>query len=137
MKIIEEYPPNIGTIERTFGPIVKQGGIVFTYGDTLYNPHRLNIEDHLLAHEQVHTLQQGDNPGSWWYRYLTEIPFRLEQEIEAYAVQYRFVKEHFNNKIVKWFIDRIATDLSSEIYGKMIAKWQAETRIRQISKKIG
>ena len=103
-------------------------------GDILYNPSKVEIQNHLLAHEQVHTIQQGDNPEAWWQRYLTDIPFRLEQEIEAYAVQYRYVRDNFNNKALKWFLDRIASDLSSSMYGNIIGKWEAETKIRQISK---
>jgi hypothetical protein len=134
MKIIEEYPPNIKQIESALGKVVMNGGIVFTWGEILYNPSKLKIQDHLLMHEQVHQLQQEKmGIDNWWATYLYDPKFRLEQEIEAYAVQYKFVKSRYTVKSYEMFLDLIGNDLSSSMYGNIIGKHQAMTRIRKLT----
>lgn len=42
----------------------------------------------LIAHEMVHVRQQAATGWlAWWWRYLTDESFRLDQELEAYRVQ--------------------------------------------------
>ena len=64
----------------------------FTYGNTLYNPSRLTLDEFFMAHEEVHALQQT-NPAEWWNSYLSNPEFRKEQEVEAYYVQYKLFCE--------------------------------------------
>lgn len=128
MKIVTDYPPNIEKIKEVFD---FEGKVpCFTYGNTLYNPSGNPVSASLLKHEEVHVRQQGENPEGWWDRYLTDIPFRLEQEIEGYQAQYREAK--------KWIKDRnelyryarnLASDLSSPMYGSIISVQEALTKI--------
>lgn len=128
MKIVTDYPPNIEKIKEVFDFTGKVP--CFTYGDTLYNPSGNPVSASLLAHEEVHVKQQGDDPESWWDRYLVDVPFRLEQEIEGYKAQYKEAK--------KWIKDRnelfryargLAHDLSSPMYGNIINSQEALTKI--------
>ena len=42
----------------------------------------------LEAHEQVHCDRQGRNPDGWWNRYLSDIKFRLDEEVLAHKAEY-------------------------------------------------
>ncbi len=118
MKIVKEYPPNIKYIEKAFK---LHYGIIFAYGDTLYNPDDGKINKPLLEHEKVHSKQQGDNPDKWWGRYLVDIDFRASQEIEAYQRQYRVGKNEIKDREkLNLFAMGLARDLSSEMYGNIM-----------------
>lgn len=130
MKTLNEYPPNIEEIRKVLTP---PKDVIFTYGDTLYNPDKIEIPDHLYVHEETHKKQQTD-PIAWWDRYLKDSEFRLEQELEAYVAQYVFFKETHNDKQSKLLLEDIATHLSSSMYGNIINFHKAESRIRHSAK---
>lgn len=88
MNIVIAYPPNIAEIRTRFR-LPPGAGIIFAYGDTIYNPDGISISPFLLAHEQTHQRQQGCDPAGWWHRYLADLPWRLDQELEAHRVEYR------------------------------------------------
>ncbi len=124
MKQKFEFPPNIDKIRARFD--IEGKPVVFTYGDTLYNPHKGNIERHLYVHEETHVKQQGDNPEAWWDEYMTNDQFRLAQEVMAYRNQYNYIKDTLKNReVVNKFLNKIASDLSSEIYGNICTKSEA------------
>ena len=130
MKIEINYPPNIEKIKERFD--LGNRSVVFTYGDTLYNPSGVTIPDHLIVHEQTHTKQQVD-PVAWWDRYLKDDAFRLSQELEAYRNQYQFVKGTVNNKNIAFsFLLSVAKDLSSELYGNIISMNEAVKKIENL-----
>ena len=135
MQIVKDYPPNIELIKANFQ---ISGNTVFCYGDTLYNPGGYKISSDLLAHEKVHQKQQGNDPSGWWRRYIEDKAFRLSQEVEAYRKQFRVYKNSlghisFKNRLEKEqaFLNRIATDLSSALYGSLISLPEAKRRIEQ------
>ena len=118
MKIVNEYPPNIKEIKKRFD--VPRNAI-FTYGD-LYNPNGVEISEHLLRHEEVHAKQQGDNPEVWWERYFEDSEFRLSQELVAYRKQIKSFKASTKNREeIAQYIFRLASDLSSKMYGSIIS----------------
>lgn len=98
----------------------------------IYNPYAQTLTEDLIEHEKVHMRQQGNDPALWWKRYLDDNEFRLSQELEAYQVQYAWIKEHFNRETRRRFLKTIAKDLSSVIYGHIITQEKAEERIRQL-----
>jgi len=130
MKEVYEFPPNMDAITKTFGSL--PANVIFTYGDTIYNPSQGFIDTYLMTHESVHTKQQGDKVEEWWWRYLNDKKFRLDQEIPAYHNQYN----HFcrNKKDPhKWemFLERLALDLSGRIYGELCTLEEARKYIKQ------
>lgn len=130
MRIVPGYPPNIESIRAAFDLTGKKP--VFAYGHLLYNPHDLPIEDHLMAHEEVHERQQVAYGGisTWWFRYISDAAFRLEQEIEAYREQYRFVKRTIKDRnAVARFLHSIASDLSGPMYGNITSYADAAKEI--------
>ena len=130
MDIVVDYPPNYDSILAKF-PSIKGLPVVFAYGDKLYSPTGAMISADLKVHEVTHMQQQGSDPEGWWKRYLAEPEFRLNQEIEAYRNQFRFYCRAFKdgNQQMKTLI-RLATDLSSPMYGSLISHQDAMTLIR-------
>ena len=121
MNIEIGYPPNYEKIKSRL-TVEKNKKIVFTYGDTLYNPSNGFVSKDLEVHEKTHIKQQAmSTPDKWWEFYLTEDLFRLDQEVEAYRNQYRYFKQ---NSVIKdripQLLERLAHDLSSPVYGNII-----------------
>ncbi len=133
MKIINEYPPNYAQVVQYLGS-VEDSKPFFAYGDTIYNPFKQEITKDFEIHEETHSKQQGGNPHNWWYKYLTEPEFRLEQEIEAYGTQYAYVKTIANRKITDWLKENFAKALSGPLYGNLLTYHQAESRINRYAK---
>ena len=129
MKILYEYPPNIDKIREVF-PLHK--GVIFTYGDTIYNPDKGKITSELIKHEETHEKQQGNNIDEWWNKYLNDKKFRLEQEIEAYRNQYKYILENYNRQMRKLLLKDIAKHLSSAMYGYLISEEDATEIIKKV-----
>lgn len=117
MKIVTAFPPNYDKIKERF-PIGDRTDVVFTYGDTLYNPSNVALPADLQIHEQTHMAQQV-NPEEWWERYMADSVFLLSQEVEAYRNQYRFFRSQVKDRNrVAGFLHRLASALSSSMYGR-------------------
>ena len=130
MKIIEYYPPNYEAICEAIPSVRDKKDVVFTYGDTIYNPYGGEIQDHLDLHESTHERQQGAiGVEEWWNKYLSDKKFRLEQEIEAYHIQYQFVFKEYGRAVATNFLREIANDLSGGMYGNVLDRKQARKAI--------
>lgn len=131
MKIVASKPP-----EDILAMILGNGmrptsSVVYTVGDTIYVPNgNVNLPDHLIEHERVHFIQQGDDIRGWWGRYVTDPYFRIEQEAEAYGMQYkvicRTVKDRNRRNSI---LLELAGYLSSPIYGSVIGRNDARKMI--------
>ncbi len=129
MRIIIKNPPNIEKI-REILPI-GDAKMIFCYGDIIYNPHNLEIADHLKIHEQKHSEQQKGNPKEWWDKYLTNSEFRLSQESMAYKEQYQFAKKFIKDRnVLARFLWTIASDLAN-LYNVNISHSEAMKQIKQ------
>jgi len=135
MKIINENPP-----EKLLNAIINNGmrphaNVIFTYGDTIYNPGGQDIPDHLIEHEGTHYKQQGNDPDAWWGRYLTDQYFRIEQESEAYARQFAYICATVKDRNQR---HRICLDLAGilagPLYGNVIGQMNAYQKIKSLSK---
>lgn len=93
---------------------------VWTYGDTIYNPHLKELDGAIVTHEEVHEQQQGKAPAQWWTDYLEDPNFRFSQELAAYQAQYQFAKAAIKdrNQLAK-YLYAIASDLSGGMYGRL------------------
>lgn len=137
MKLQQGLPPNIDLIDMVFHT-KDNPYVVYTYGDTLYGlgVTEHNVDMHLWVHESIHERQQGNDPESWWNRYLNDKSFRLSQEVEAYTAQilsYNRYHKDRNNQAV--FLLKIAGDLASEIYGSMVSQREAVVLLNKAVKK--
>lgn len=129
MKIIDDYPPNYKEIADTFN-LTGRPGIVFTYGDVLYNPSGAKIDLHLMKHEETHMHEQRKiGRDAWWKRYLVDQEFRLEQELKAYRAQHKCLKQNYPRDYRRLVTQQIAKDLSSKMYGNIVTKEEAKRLI--------
>lgn len=128
MIIKKAYPPNIDAIAKVFGRNNLQHA-VFTYGNTVYSPSGTKLPPHLVEHEHTHVEQQTD-PEAWWSRYLADPQFRLEQELEAYRAQYKFIVNNLNRAERRRLVKKISKDLASPLYGNIISSREAEELIK-------
>lgn len=148
MEILHTFPPNYDAICLFFPSVAENKYAVFAYDGVVYNPYCRELLPDLIAHEAVHMRQQVECGGaeSWWFRYLTDASFRLEQEIEAYAEQYRFVMRAYDderervrsvpigrNRFSSYTLDSMARALSSADYGTIISFDHAKSRIKNYS----
>ena len=125
MNIVKAYPPNIEDIRKFLAPSPYA---VFTYGDTIYTPivtSELSLD--LIAHEEIHCKQQGNDPRGWWIEYLSNPQFRLEEEIMAYRRQWQIIKGS-PDQYMRFHL--IAKDLSSPMYGSIITYEEARKMLK-------
>jgi len=86
LKVLKDYPPNILAIDAHFHTIGKP--ILYTYGDTIYNPLGVEMPDWLAAHEFTHVMQQAKSgPEAWWQRYIEDQEFRYTEELAAHRTE--------------------------------------------------
>lgn len=132
MKILKQDPPHQirYQCEKAFDLTGTEPA--FMYGDTLYNPFGKQLDDTLLAHESVHSMQQGDDPLKWWHQYLKDKDFRFKQELEAYRVQYRVAKDLIPDRNdVARLLFKMSSDLSSPMYGDIVGRIEALKLIKK------
>lgn len=131
MNEVREYPPNYSEIKEAF----DLSGVkpLFPYGDTLYNPHKVKITDHLWVHERAHQRQQREvGVERWWEKYIKDPEFRLAQEIEAYGKQYEFINNaDIPRKRKDDFLNALALAVSAKMYGNIISTGEAKSKIRR------
>lgn len=126
--IRKTLPPNIEAIKAML-PI--SGKEIFAYDNVIYNPSGSKLGPELIAHEQVHFRQQGNDPAGWWVKFLDDPQFRLEQELEAHRVEYRtFCKHNRDRNRQILFLQFISRRLASPIYGSILTVAQAMKKIK-------
>lgn len=105
-------------------------GVIFTYGPMIYCKYELSLAK--MVHENVHVYQQGEDPKAWWEKYFEDVSFRLNQEVEAYRAEAKFVKSNIKdrNKAAR-LINQMAVDLSSSMYGNICTMNEARNLIKQ------
>ena len=132
MKTSHNYPPNYDEICKVF-KIRGITNVVFTYGDTLYNPGKNTITGDLREHEETHAVQQENFPGgpaAWWKKYLEDVEFRLNQEVKAYQRQYQYCCEKYTRQERRKCLRFFAKSLSGPVYGNSVSESRAEQLIQ-------
>lgn len=128
MRDVFDYPPNIHQIRRVF-PLT--GREIFAWGNIIYNPSASTLTPELLAHEEVHKVQQGNDVEGWWDRYLVDVQFRYRQELEAHRAEFKeFCKSRPNRVRKRVFLKQLARRLSSPMYGSVVTFEKARKLIK-------
>lgn len=134
LPVIPQFPPNFPAIVAVM-PEAQQPGVIFAYGTRVYCPSGDGspLPRELEAHEAVHLKRQQEydgGPGAWWDKYLTDIEFRLAEEILAHRAEYAmFCKRHLCQIKRGEARRRIARKLAAPLYGKLISQDAAEIAI--------
>jgi len=128
VKIVETFPPNVDKIRAVF-PLT--GHELFAYGDTIYHPRGGKLPPALIAHEEVHGRQQGDDVEGWWARYLVDPNFRLKMELEAHRVEYQLMVGTARTRNMRRLaLSHIARKLSAPLYGRLITFDKAKKALK-------
>lgn len=131
LREINDRPPNFEAIAAVF-PGAHGEGVIFAYGNAIYNPNNTEIPPYLWAHERVHCERQLDiGVEVWWDRYLTDGQFRYHEELLAHRAEWKSMKDnihhrHHRRKMLKLLAERLAHPL----YGRMVSKEKALRDIR-------
>lgn len=95
--------------------------VIYTYGDTIYNPANTYLSQEIIEHEHTHMLQQAQTEGgpeAWWKRYFDDMGFRIAQEAQAYGRQYYiFCINNLDGNVRLRYLVKIASVLASPMYG--------------------
>lgn len=131
MKIAIARPPNWDEILKVF-PVAGKA-VIFTFGDTIYNPEGILIGPALVAHEACHSVRQAKHPGkadAWWQTYLEDPAFRLAEEVPAHHAEYRnyISRQRDRNEHAK-YLHNVALRLSGPLYGGITSLNQAKRLI--------
>lgn len=115
--VIHEKPPNYDEIVAEI-PRAAEDGVIFAYHPAVYVPSGRPLSVPLLVHEQTHLRQQEKDPIGWWKRYLVDLDFRFEQELEAHQAEYRaFCELHKDRNSRAIYLGMISRRLASSLYG--------------------
>lgn len=132
-KVLKAFPPNFTTLTKAFPQIKGRAGqgIIFAYGDRIYNPSGHPLGQQVLAHENEHCKRQNAmGVGSWWDAYMVNIKFRLEEEVLAHRAEWDAYQQYVTRladqeDYLKMMIER----LSGQLYGYMCTKAEAQALI--------
>lgn len=105
MKIEIANPPLFDEILKVF-PKAAGPGVIFAWGDTIFNPSGIEIPPALLAHEEVHGHRQrnlsydsvSSNVEEWWQKYLADPEFRYNEELHAHAAELNSLKRSVKDR---------------------------------------
>jgi len=131
MKILIEYPPIIDKIDEAFK--CRDDQVIYAWGDTIYNPHGIQIPQFLIEHEKAHGRRQAEGIEAWWDKYIEDVEFRYNEELIAHATEHKFrlrgVKDRNEQSRI---LMQSASRLVSPLYGKMTNLNQAMKDIKAI-----
>lgn len=132
MLIARAKPPNYDAIAAAFPAIIGRKGVIFCYGNTIYNPDNETISSALIAHENVHRLQQGEDIEGWWRKYMDDPKFRFEQELPAHKAEYaEYIADPRVGRVNRrLYLTHLARRISGDLYGKMISLDRARACIK-------
>lgn len=126
--ISHKKPPHFWIMKLVFKSDWER--IAFAFGDTIYSKYPL--PDHFIHHERIHLHQQKySKVYAWWwlFRYITSKKYRYAMELEAFTRHWGFFKDRYpHDKFM--FLNRIAENLSGELYGNMVTKQEAIEAIK-------
>ena len=88
VKVIIAEPPNVAEIDKVFP--LRGTGIIYAFGDKIYNPAGAKIPPFLFAHEGAHGDRQISIFGidRWWRQYLDDADFRYHEEVIGHAAEF-------------------------------------------------
>lgn len=130
--ISTDVPPVYEEALKKFGKAANfDNGIVYTYGNVVHVKKGV-LRDDVEAHETIHVVQQMNYPGGpseWWKRYMSDSEFCLEQELEAYRAQYKFVEKKYPKR-QHWEMLRFYAKCLTSLYDLKVDLLQAINLIK-------
>lgn len=141
MKIIKAFPPIYAELTRHF-PIKGVSGILYAWGDRIYNPSGVTVPEWLMAHETVHGERQSHvfhptNPAlgtewekdailTWWQRYIHDHFFRLNEEVPAHQKEWEVINAmKIPGDTKERYLLNMANRLSGPLYNHLVGHGEA------------
>lgn len=124
VKLSTEKPLIYDKLRDKFN-VLWDDGVIIANGDTIYCKYQVPPEK--VVHELVH-LKQQEKIGKdlWWELYLAKDSFRLEQEVEAFQKEYKFICDNIKDRNGRFeYLYECARILSSKQYGPMCSMSEA------------
>lgn len=118
--VIHSKPAIFDKCEKVFG--ISWENTIFAVYPHIHSKYALT--DDIIEHELVHMQQQLDvGVDKWWKIYFDDRQQRLKWELEAYKVQYQFLKRKNTMNKAQLFnkVDFWASNLSGKTYGHLIS----------------
>ncbi len=130
MNIVIDFPPIYDEIRSVF-PMAGRG-VIFAWGNKIYNPSNVYIPPQLIAHEREHGRRQGSDIRGWWGHYLDEKEFRLAEEILAHIVEMEYLLGPKSNRQTRRQILRSTSKrLANPLYRYGISRAQAQVLLKR------
>lgn len=125
-RVIKAYPPNFNELAKTF-PIKGKPGIIYAYGERIYNPSGVVIRPWVIAHETVHcTRQLLYGLANWWIDYAMYKTFRLEEEVLAHKREWtEITNSSMSQRDKSRYLAMMVERLSGPLYGSMVSQQEA------------
>ncbi len=120
----------IAAVFRVYG----RKDVIYSWGERIYNPHDNIISPQLLDHEAVHGRRQTSDESKirdWWKRYMEDIPFRFEEEIEAHQAEYAWFMTYGTRHQRRAALKQVATRLCGPLYGYLCNPAKARAILRR------
>lgn len=129
-----ELPPNFEAIVEKI-PRAAEKGVIFAYSPAVYVPSGRPLPPHLVEHEKTHLEQQGADPAGWWKRYLDDLNFRFDQELEAHVAEYdEFCRTRRDRNVRSSYLHAIARRLAGSLYGCQVTVTEARQMIQRAAR---
>ena len=132
MIIVRDRPPMFAEMVKAF-PAAAGHGVLFAWGNRIYNPSGVPVSRQLYAHEEIHHQQQGDKDdgiAEWWRTYLGNKRFRFEQELPAHQAEYRAYRPGRSGFSRAGYLHKVASCMASDLYGGIVTYQEAVTLIK-------
>lgn len=135
--IVLAYPPNIEDIDRVF-KVRDVKGVLYAWGERIYNPSGIAVDPYLMAHEAVHQERQlavdrSNNEASirlWWVRYIADKGFRFAEEVPAHKAEYAAYCARISDRNQRaTYLHAVCLRLASSMYGHLCSPVHARAAI--------
>ena len=130
LQVVFERPPMFAEIAAAFP--VADNGVIFAWGDRIYNPSRIEITPALMAHEEVHGRRQMamGEIERWWWQYITNPGFRLHEELPAHAAELSVMqRDAVNRHQRRSAVKIVAKKLAAPLYGGLVSPGTAQSML--------
>ena len=130
MQIVVAKPPNWDALNAVFH-VEQRRGVIFAFGELIYNPDNVRISQPLMRHEAVHGVRQRRvGVDAWWTRYIEEADYRLAEELPSHMAEYeQFCMDQSDRNARSRYLFECAGRLAGPLYGGLLTRSQAKRAI--------
>lgn len=127
IKYISEPPKLYWFLRWIFPDYDFKKGVACAFGDRVYI-YGGKMEESFQVHEATHLYRQKYSRVYavwWWIKYILSKDFRYREELIAYQNQWDYIKVRCPIRQQWLVLDKLAAQLASPLYGKVVTKEEA------------